>query len=88
MTSNDVKMTSNDLNLTSNEPIQNKRNKIQSGNPKDNQNNGGDLLKQAFSSNYMTEFIEFVKKKMVIYKTKFPKPLTNTSKNRFQQDLK
>ena len=49
---NDLKMTSNDLKTTSNEPVKNKRNKIKSGDPNnDNTTQGSIFIEQAFSSN-------------------------------------
>ena len=44
-------MTSNDLKITSNELIKNRRNKLEGGNPSNSQNDGTDLIEQAFSSN-------------------------------------
>ena len=50
-TEHDLKMTSNDLKMTSKEPIKNKKNELKSGDPSDNENDGRDLIEQAFSSN-------------------------------------
>ena len=44
-------MTSNDLRLTSNEVVRNKRNKLKGGDPNEDNNQGRDLIEQAFSSN-------------------------------------
>ena len=51
MTSSDLKMTSNDLTMTSNERVKNQRDKKKCGDPCDNQNDGRDLIEQAFSFN-------------------------------------
>ena len=84
--SKDLKITLNVLKMTSNEPV--KKNKLKGGDPsKEKATQRCILIEQVFLSHQLTEFTE-IKKKMPIYKTKFHKPLKNTTKNHCQQDLK
>ena len=44
-------MIPNDPKMTSNELVKNKRNKLKGGDPSDSENDGKNLIEQAFSSN-------------------------------------
>ena len=82
-----AQMTSNEHKMNSNEPVKNKKNKLKGGDPSDSRKDGVNLLEQAF---HLIKGLSVKKllKKTLMYKTKFHKPLKNTIKNHFQQDLK